>query len=382
MDINKLDYFISEALSRQLGDTVDSSYFTKEMLESLTSLTINSLTPITTISRLKNLVSLNIIGQSHSEYALDEVIDYSEINNLNNLESLIVINDYHARQLNISNLKKLKILILVSNQNLENIIGLDKLKNLKHVVIVGNSIKNKEWLTKYIINTKETRVNILDYRLFSYVVKNKALKQLLYLMNARCETNLLFAEKIGVGEIFSYTYSMIDKVYTLAQQIIKENIKPEMTEKEKVKVLYNYVINHLDYDTEELRKRDNVILTDEKIIKVYKNKYKFINSSYRAFLEGKVVCEGYVNMLIYLLDLINVEARNVYCTVKNMNSNVEGYYNHSAIKIKIDGNWYYFDPQLEEKNQKNNYFMKTEEEFKMTHNILVTTELEGKQKQR
>ena len=320
MDINKLDYFISEALSRQLGDTVDSSYFKKEMLESLTSLTINSLTPITTISRLKNLVSLNIIGQSHSEYALDEVIDYSEINNLNNLESLIVINDYHARQLNISNLKKLKILILVSNQNLENIIGLDKLKNLKHVVIVGNSIKNKEWLTKYIINTKETRVNILDYRLFSYVVKNKALKQLLYLMNARCETNLLFAEKIGVGEIFSYTYSMIDKVYTLAQQIIKENIKPEMTEKEKVKVLYNYVINHLEYDTEELRKRDNVILTDEKIIKVYKNKYKFINSSYRAFLEGKVVCEGYVNMLIYLLDLINVEARNVYCTVKNMNS--------------------------------------------------------------
>ena len=150
MDINKLDYFISEALSRQLGDTVDSSYFTKEMLESLTSLTINSLTPITTISRLKNLVSLNIIGQSHSEYALDEVIDYSEINNLNNLESLIVINDYHARQLNISNLEKLKILILVSNQNLENIIGLDKLKNLKHVVIVGNSIKNKEWLTKYI----------------------------------------------------------------------------------------------------------------------------------------------------------------------------------------------------------------------------------------
>ena len=218
MDINKLDYFISEALSRQLGDTVDSSYFTKEMLESLTSLTINSLTPITTISRLKNLVSLNIIGQSHSEYALDEVIDYSEINNLN---------DYHARQLNISNLEKLKILILVSNQNLENIIGLDKLKNLKHVVIVGNSIKNKEWLTKYIINTKETGVNILDYRLFSYVVKNKALKQLLYLMNARCETNLLFAEKIGVGEIFSYTYSMIDKVYTLAQQIIKENIKPD-----------------------------------------------------------------------------------------------------------------------------------------------------------
>ena len=34
-----------------------------------------------------------------------------------------------------------------------------------------------------------------------------------------------------------------------------------------------YVINHLEYDTEELRKRDNVILTDEKIIKVYKNKY-------------------------------------------------------------------------------------------------------------
>lgn len=380
MSINNLDEFISEELSQRLGEEIKGNYFTDKMLSWLETLTINSVTSPKNISKLTNLKKLNILGQTQREYGDNIVIDYDELNELKNLEQLVIVNNYHIKNLDLSNLKNLECLILVANQNLEVIKGLDQLKHLKHVVIVGSNIKNKEWLESYISNTKKTKINILDYRLFNYIAKDKNLQSKLFETIGSCQTNLLFAEKIGIGEIFCYTYSMIDEIYTRANQIIKENISDSMSEEEKVRVLYNYVINHLDYDTEELEKRDNLILNDEKIIKVYKNKYKYINSSYRAFTVGKVVCEGYVSMLIYLLSQIGIEARNVYCIVKAFGKSIEGYYNHSAIKIKINGEWYYFDPQIEEKNQANKYFMQTKEEFSVTHDILVTTELQGKQK--
>lgn len=380
MSINNLDEFISEELSQRFGEEINGNYFTDKMLSWLENLTINSVTSPKTISKLINLKKLNIMGQTQGEYKNNVVIDYDEINELRNLEQLTIVNNYHIKSLDLSNLKKLQCLILVANQNLEVIKGLDQLKRLRHVVIVGSNIKNIEWLDSYISNTKKTRINVLDYRLFNYIAKDNNLQNKLFEMIGGCQSNLLFAEKIGVGEIFCYTYSMIDEIYTLANQIIKKNVSDDMSEKEKVRVLYNYVINHLDYDTEELEKRDNLILNDENVIKVYKNKYKYINSSYRAFTVGKVVCEGYVNMLIYLLSQIGIEARNVYCVVNNFSKSVDEYYNHSAIKIKIDGEWYYFDPQIEEKNQVNKYFMQTKEEFSVTHDILVTTELQEKQK--
>lgn len=380
MSINNLDEFISEELSRRFGEEIKGNYFTDKMLSWLETLTINSITPPKNISRLTNLKKLNIIGQTQSEYGDNIVINYDEINELKNLNQLVIVNNYHIKSLDLSNLKDLEYLILVANQNLEVINGLDQLQHLKHVVIVGSNVKNVQWLNSYISNTKKTRINILDYHLFNYIAKDKNLQHKLFEMIGSCQTNLLFAEKIGIGEIFCYTYSMIDEIYTLANKIIKENISDDMSEKEKVRVLYNYVINHLNYDNEELEKRDNLILNDERIIRVYKNKYKYINSSYRAFTTGKVVCEGYVNMLIYLLSQIGIEARNVYCVVKALGKSVNGYYNHSAIKIKIDDEWYYFDPQIEEKNQANKYFMQTKEEFGVTHDILVTTELQGKQK--
>lgn len=379
MDFNNLNYFIGEAISKQNGEIFTYSHFTNRMLESLFSLTINSLTSIEDISSLKNLKRLNIIGQSPKEYSEDIIIDYEKIKTLKNLETLVIINNYHIQELDLNELENLKTLIVVANQNLKIINGLDKLKNLNHVVIVGSSIQNKDWLKEYILNTQKTAVNILDCRMYKFIAQDEELQKILYMMNAEHETNLLFAEKIGVGEIFSYTYPMINKIYHLGQDIIKNNIREQMSEEEKVRILYNYVVDSLEYDTEELQKRDDLILKDESIIKIYKNDYKFINSSYRALIERKVICEGYVNVLIYLLDLIGIEARNVYCNIKSNNID---YYNHSAIKIKINNDWYYCDPQLENKNQKNEFFMKSYEEFIKTHGVLVTTELNGKQKKR
>lgn len=379
MSINNLDYFISVALSLQMGEAISDSYFTERMLELLNSLTINSMAQVDDISKLKNLQRLNIVGQSPKEYLENIIINYEKINTLKNLETLVILNNYHIMELDLSELSNLKSLIVVANQNLEKIKGIDKLKKLNHIVIVGNNIKNIEWFKDYISNTKTSKINILDYRMYKFIVQDEELQKKLYTMNAKRETNLLFAEKIGVGEIFSYTYSMINKIYNLSQKIIKDNINEQMNDIEKVKVLYNYVVNFLNYDIEELEKRDNLILKNENIIKIYRNDYKFINSSYRALTEGKVVCEGYVNVLIFLLDLIGIEARNVYCNIKSNNID---FYNHSAMKIKLNDKWYYFDPQLENKHQENKFFMKTYDEFIKTHNVLVGTELKEKQKKR
>ena len=148
MNINNLDEFISEELSRRLGEEIKGNYFTDKMLSWLETLTINSMTSPKTISRLTNLKKLNIIGQTQREYEDNIVIDYDEINELKNLGQLVILNNYHIKSLDLSNLEDLECLILVANQNLEVIKGLDQLKHLKHVVIVGSNIKNKEWLER------------------------------------------------------------------------------------------------------------------------------------------------------------------------------------------------------------------------------------------
>ncbi len=70
-----------------------------------------------------------------------KIINYDELNNLSNLETLTIINNQHIDKLDISNLSNLKRLILVSNYNLKQIIGLDKLKKLS-VLEIDNYIKS------------------------------------------------------------------------------------------------------------------------------------------------------------------------------------------------------------------------------------------------
>ena len=374
MNIDGLNYFIGASLSKQLGEIVGYRYFTKDQLESLQSITISTVTNIDSISKLVNLKNLNIMCMNNREYETGFEIDYSAINSLYNLENLIILNNEHMTKLDVSNLTHLSKLILISNSNLEEIKGLDKLDHLTQVVIVGNKISNVEWIKGYLEKTLNLRTSILDYNIYKQIRRDTDSYSLLSYYEKSHSTSLAFAEKIGIGEMFIYSFNMIEKIYDMAMDVIKSCINDNMSEMDKVDKLYKYVITHLEYSKEGLEERKNNILYNGNNINTYDNKFKYINSTYEAFIDGKVVCEGYVNMLNFLLNLVGIKSKTVYCNLRD-NSFANSFYIHAANKIEIDGEWFYFDSQLETDVNNLKYFKKTRKEFDETHDILYKAEI-------
>lgn len=375
MNVNNLDYFIGVALARQLKEFVGYSDFTEKQLLELKSLSISTITDISNIKALKNLESLSITCMDSMEYKQEEFIDYGKLNSLTKLKSLVIANNLHIQKLDVSNLENLEVLIIVSNNNLEEIIGLENLKKLKRVVIVGNNIRQIPNVKQYIENTKKSDINILDYKIFNNICSNLSDYKFLSEVEMAYDTNLSFAEKIGIGEIFTYSFNMINKMNDMARVVLQNIIDDNMSDEEKILTVYQYVVDHLIYDHEELRKRREFILSTSGKISTYENRYKYINSSYEAFMSGKVVCEGYVNMLNFLLNKLNIESRTVYSSVKGSEDYTPGVYNHAANAIKIDNEWYFFDSQLEDNSYNLKFFKKTEEEFRKTHDISLSVQL-------
>lgn len=369
MSIENLNYFIGTALLRQFNEFFGYDDFTEEELLKLKTLNISTTTDITGISKLKNLEELSVVLFDQIEYEYDGTIDYSELSRLSKLKSLIIANNIHIDKLNLSNLENLEILIIVSNGNLEEIIGLENLKKLKRVVIVGNNVKRLKNVQEYIKNTKDTEINILDYKIFNSIYEEPLAYRFLADTELAYDTNLTFAEKIGVGEIFTYSFNMINKMNAMAEIILVNITNRNMSEEEKVLAVYRYVIEHLTYDHERLDQRVNYVKDTHKKIPTYENNHKYINSSYEAFMTGRVVCEGYVNMINFLLNKLNIESRTVYCAVKESSDYHEGYYNHSANAIKLENEWYYFDAQLESDSKNLKFYKKTRKEISETHDL-------------
>lgn len=374
MGMDNLNYFIGTELFRQFHQFVGYNEFTDEELLKLKTLNISTTTSIVGISKLMNLEELNILFYDPVEYSYDVIIDYSELSNLRQLKSLIIANNAHIKKLDLSSFENLERLILVSNVNLEEIIGLEKLKKLTRVVIVGNNIKHIPNIKEYIKNTQNTAINILDYKIFFSIYNEPSNYKFLSDVELTYDTNLTFAEKIGIGEIFTYSFNMINKVNKIAELIIENVINEDMTVEEKVHAIYCYVVEHLTYDYERLEKRADYVHNSHKI-PTYDNNHKYINSSYEAFISGKVICEGYVNMLNFLLNKLNIESRTVYCVVKNSKDYSAGYYDHSSIAIKLNDEWYYFDAQLENDSIDLKYFKKTREEFSETHEFSPSSQV-------
>ena len=130
MSIDNLDYFIGTALLRKFNQSFGYSDFTEEELSQLISLKISTTTSINGIGKLKNLEDLCVVIFDQIEYQYDGIIDYSELESLPKLKTLIIANNLHITKLDLSNLLGLESLILVSNANLREIVGLEKLKKL------------------------------------------------------------------------------------------------------------------------------------------------------------------------------------------------------------------------------------------------------------
>lgn len=134
-------------------------------------------------------------------------------------------------------------------------------------------------------------------------------------INAKYKNN-----KITVNVTKNYSYSEINILNSIIEKIIDENINDSMSNREKIRILHNYLIVNTDYDIEYANDIKNNIPN-------YSNSYKATG----ALVNHLAVCSGYTDALSIMLDYLNIK------NVKISNEN------HVWNLIYVDNVWFHTD---------------------------------------
>ena len=115
-----------------------------------------------------------------------------------------------------------------------------------------------------------------------------------------------------------------------------------------------------------------------------KSSYSIINkrildkqSAFNAIMKGKAVCQGYANMMHYMLTKENIESREIGCIANPIIEEQkleEKEVDHSVIRVKTDDEWYYYDPTWDTGKTKYEYAYKTKYEFYKKHTLSAQEE--------
>lgn len=345
--------------------------FTEEELAGIESLVVTQCESLEGIEHLTNLKSLKIVGVNLDTFRFagfpNNISDFTPINNLPNLEELTIWHDTNIISLNVSSLKQLKRLNLICNPNLREVEGLDSLECLEMVCTNGSPIKMIGDPKTYIENTKDTPVNILDLRTYNSLFASDEIFSHLRSKLMNNLSNLKFSEHVYFyDEMYTLSLEQMRELHRLGMKAIDSLKLDELDPEAKVLAVYEYVIKNVVYDTEGLdfrnRHYEKYLEVQSETNNYFLRRMAFINSSLNALKNGKAVCDGYVNMAIYLYDLCGVKAEPVIC--KNKNGDL-----HTAIKILVNGEWLYADPERDSKYGKICFYGLTLEEMRRLYEL-------------
>ncbi|MCI3918666.1 DUF5050 domain-containing protein [Paenibacillus sp. TRM 82003] len=122
------------------------------------------------------------------------------------------------------------------------------------------------------------------------------------------------------GQSYTFYSPRSSEIYEAAKKVVEETVRPEMTEREKVKALHDYVVLNTAYDYENY-------LNDAIPSESY--------TEYGILILGTGVCQGYAVTMQLLLDMIGVE--NYYL------SGTAGGGGHAWNIVVLDGTYYHLD---------------------------------------
>lgn len=344
--------------------------FTQDELDSITELTITNCDGLEGISNLKNLKTLKIIGPNLYSFSettnLNTITDFSEINLLTNLENLEIIYDENISVLDISSLKKIKVLKLLCNSNLRIIKGLDDKTTLEKVIICECPIIDIGNVVDYINNTCDTPINILDIKMYINLFYKPEISNLLKDRHNINNSNIVFGEHIYFhDEIYTINIYQVQELYAKIKEIIKKLEIENLDKNEQIYEVYKFVVSYLSYDYDGLdyRNRNYQKLLESSLEN--KNyilrRMAIINSSFGALTTKKVVCDGYVNLFKLLLSFLNISSQTVICKKDN--------FTHAAVKYYYDGSWHYADPEKDRDVNAIKFFDLTREEFEKIYEL-------------
>jgi hypothetical protein len=162
----------------------------------------------------------------------------------------------------------------------------------------------------------------------------------------------------------SLTPGLPSYIETLAQETIAKFIRPGMSEYEKTKAAFDYIIetstldDPIGLDLWRIRGKDGTPPTFEQ------------NRSISVFLFEVGMCEDYAAALTLLLRGMDMEAR--YVPGLTYAADGSGLVNHAWTVAKIDGVWYHLDSQLEQNVTRRDtiryrYFLKSDGSMLNSH---------------
>lgn len=134
----------------------------------------------------------------------------------------------------------------------------------------------------------------------------------------------------------TYTEDEIKKLNAKVDEIINKTITNEMSTRDKIKAIHDYIINHTEYDTLKTKNIND---------KTYHS-----NTAYGVLIEGYGICSGYSDAMKLFLDKLNIINYKI--------SNDQHIWN----LVYLDGNWLHLDltwddPVSDKNITRDNYFL-------------------------
>lgn len=366
--------------------------FSKEELESIKQLTLENkqFRDISALKYCTNLKDLRIKSVNAKDFFTTvggitlvddfkynyenmclDIQDYSVIENLKSLEFLEIGYDSNLKKLDVSNLKNLYLLNLYQNENLTEVKGIED-SEIGELTLYRNNLSHSIDMEK-IIEDRPCNFK-LDFDMYPEI--KKKFPDIIEKTN-KTYTEVNWVENLSNLRTNELTTNRIDVMNEKSKEILEEVIGDGYTDIEKISAIYAYIIQNVEYDYEMLDTARGI--ENEEYKKLINNLSETMEtyldrkqSSYNAILKNKSVCEGYTNMMHYLLSSVGVQSKTVSCS-NDVNKELVGRdSNHSVIRAKLEDDWYYFDPTWDTGKNIITNFMKTKEDFEKNHRLGIS----------
>lgn len=348
--------------------------FSLQELEQIEEFSVEGCSDISFLKYLTNLKKLII--QSHDynrvigngEYQendyFNQIEDFSVIKELKNLEELRIENDIGIQELNVQGLEQLRNVYLINNPRLESIVGLDEQHKLEHVVMYGNNIRQFSNIEAYLYNTIDAKQNILDVSIFFTFINSIESAKKLYDADLMGLINVSFAEKNGLVDYTTLSIEQITELYVHFKRLFEKRNLINATDSDKISYVFRYVIEYIRFAEIELQEREKLyaeILTEyQEIPEFYKKNLGSLHNSFNTCHFKRGNCEGIVNLMRFMLQILNVKSENVHCHDKRFRNSME--LNHALLRANDNGKWLYYDATYDRKNLRH-FFARTFDEL-------------------
>ena len=324
------------------------------------------------IDLFPNITSLTIDGEKGlSSEDFKRVFD-----KYTNLEQLTIKGQAGIQLVNVSEMKNLKELTLVSNRSLHRVIGLDKLDELEQVTIYDNdTYATVEELCQHMakLSKNGTKCN-LDV-LYMPDMKKTGIPN---------PDNFKWCESVGLGlfgDELKYTTEELEEAVDKAEEVISKYIKPTDTAKQAYAILYQWMCKNVRYDHAALDTR--IHSSNGKNV----GQFGGTNGTVNGLVYGSCVCEGYSKSMQMLLKLCDIPAFDIGCITSDTpmpRINLTGKKrthegDHSILKVNLDGTCYYSDVTWDadrfQSNRQRKYFLLSKEEMTKDHKLIGEDEV-------